>query len=987
MGQAMETGQANHFGALLRRYRRAAGLSQEELAELAGVSQRSIGDLERGAARRPHRDTMALLADALGLAAAERAALEAAGRRGRGIGPDRPPPRASPETPPLVGRARELELLAGHLGGEGPPALLLAGEPGIGKSRLLSEAARRAAGQGWTVLEGGCQRRGGQEPFAPLLEALEGGLRGRTPAQVRAALQGCAWLVRLLPELAEGPIEPLPSWMLSPEQERRLVVKAVACFLANLAGPAGTLLVLDDLQWAGADALDLLTTLLRATESPLRVVGAYRDTEVDAHDPLGHTLADLARGGLARRHMPAPLRVDEVGQVLAALLDGTEAVGLAERVTRRTGGIPFFVVSCAQGLRRDDENVPQQAIPWDVEQNVRQRVALLPAVAREVLCVAAIVGRVVPPMLLTAAVEQPDRAVLAALDTCCRERLLVEVDEGYQFAHDLIQEVVEADVGQTRRLVLHRRIGEALERQASALSAVLPVAALAYHFVRSDAQDKALLYLELAGDSAREHGALAAAADHYRELVERLDTLGRVLDGARVREKLGNVLATARLLDTALEVLERAAATLRTAGDVEALGRVAARMAQLYADRGRVEDVAAGVELLQPLLAPLEERGPSASLGALYWALAHLRCESGEFGAALEAATRAAEVARAAGDDGMLAEAEMSRAYVLCHVGQDSEEMPALHEACRLAEAAGRLDILWFALWCTAWMCGDRGEFDAAQSYAARALALADRLSDPFYIAASTIRLGALAFFMGDWDQARGHFQRVKDLLEPMPEFRWDLLLQVGRVCLAEGAWEQAGDYLEECSTIVRRNRSLSVERTAQSYLAERDLLEGRPGDAHARLLPLLDRNGVEEHGVTTYVLPALAWAYLDLGDIAQAERTIAAAIRRARAAGYRFPLVGALRIQALVALRQGDAETAAQALEEGLDLARAMPYPHGEGRLLQVYGELHLRRGEREAARERFEAALAIFRRLGARKDAEQAEQAQGGYSRPRVE
>ena len=145
---------------------------------------------------------------------------------------------------------------------------------------------------GLRVLEGSCQRRGGQEPYAPLLGALRRYIRSRRPGQLRTELQGCAWLVRLLPELAEGPIPPLPSWTLTPEHERRLVGEAVLRFLTNVAGPAGTLLVLDDLQWAGPDALDLLSTLVHAAaEMSLRVLGAYRDTEVATEDPLTTVLS------------------------------------------------------------------------------------------------------------------------------------------------------------------------------------------------------------------------------------------------------------------------------------------------------------------------------------------------------------------------------------------------------------------------------------------------------------------------------------------------------------------------------------------------------------------------------------------------------------------------------------------------------------------------------------------------------------------------
>src|SRR5690348_4100834 len=131
------------FGGLLRRYREAAGLTQEALAERAGISARAVSDLERGINRSPRSATLALLAPALELGAADRARLEAAAGR---LTVARDLPGAAllgPDQPPLLGRARELALLERHLAHQGPTALFLAGEPGIGKSRLLAEAAHR----------------------------------------------------------------------------------------------------------------------------------------------------------------------------------------------------------------------------------------------------------------------------------------------------------------------------------------------------------------------------------------------------------------------------------------------------------------------------------------------------------------------------------------------------------------------------------------------------------------------------------------------------------------------------------------------------------------------------------------------------------------------------------------------------------------------------------------------------------------------------
>jgi tetratricopeptide (TPR) repeat protein len=496
---------------------------------------------------------------------------------------------------------------------------------------------------------------------------------------------------------------------------------------------------------------------------------------------------------------------------------------------------------------------------------------------------------------------------------------------------------------------------------------------LAYHYGRSDAHDKALLYLERAGDGAREQAAHVAAEGYYRDVLARLDGMGRLLDGARVREKLGAVLATSLHNAAALAVLEQAADTLRKAGEVESLSRVLARIANIHYSRGSAADLEAGVACLQPVLAPLKARGPSAALAVVYCSLARLRSTLGE---AMETALRAVDAARAAGDNGQLAEAEWRHGSMLTRVGQVAAALPVLREAARLAEAAGLPGILSGVLCYLANIHEDRGELDLGRQYAGRALTIAERLADPSMITYATIRLAALAFFAGNWAEAHRTIESIESLPDRMVDLHAAPLLELGRLRLAVGAWEEAVRYLAECSAIIHHSGNLVIERVAQSYLAERDLWEGRPDLALARLIPLLDREGLEENAVTTYVLPMLAWAYLDLGDTEQAARVITDAVRRARAAQYRLTLVGALRVQALVALRQGDMHSAEHVLEAGLSLAQAIPYPHGEGRLLEVYGQLHRDRGERTAARERLETALTIFRRLGASKDVERTKQ-----------
>jgi len=471
------------FGDLLKRYRLAAGLTQEDLAERAGLSAKGISDLERGARHTPRKDTLSLLVAALHLAEPECKLLEATARRPNEalVLPLAPwePTADGGARPPLVGRAAELARLSRHLAGDGPPLLLLAGEPGIGKSRLLQEVSEQAAAAGWTVLVGGCHRGSSQEPYALLLEVLARTFQHQSLAQQRLSLRGCSWLVWLLPELADAGLVSAPG-SAPPGQERRLLCSAVARYLANVAGPAGTLLVLDDLQWAGQDALEMLTFVLRTSLSvPVRVVGAYRDTEVRSHHPLASWLADLAREWRAERIGLEPLPQREALALLASLLGaiGEARDRLYQQVAQRAGGVPFYLVSYAQGLQagalsRDRGGI---ALPWSVVETIRQRIAAMPERAQEVLRLAAVVGKVVPLQVLAQLSAMSEREVITALEALQQARLLVEVgEEALAFAHELIYEVLRTDLGATRRALLHRQVARVLEQAEDRMTSIWP---------------------------------------------------------------------------------------------------------------------------------------------------------------------------------------------------------------------------------------------------------------------------------------------------------------------------------------------------------------------------------------------------------------------------------------------------------------------------------------------------------------------------------
>ncbi|HEY7355882.1 MAG TPA: AAA family ATPase [Ktedonobacterales bacterium] len=987
----MDAASSESFGRLLKQFRRSAELTQEALAERAGYSAIYLRKLERGE-RFPLTFTVEALADALDLPPAERARLQAAAR----LAPPARPARqaaaapAGETLPPVAGRAPELGALHQHLDGDGPPLLLLAGEPGIGKTRLLQEVARWGREQGRGVLSGGCHRRSGQEPYAPFVDMLARAIAQRSLAERAQALEGCAWLVRLLPELAEEKLLAPPAWTSESGQERRLMFAAVGRFLANIADSAGTILLLDDLQWAGVDALDLLASLLRSeVGQSLRVIGAYRLTETGPADPLGTLLADLAREGLVTRVELGPLNAQEATTLLEGLLADVEPddqARLAEQMLRRAGGVPYFLVSCAQELRagapvaagaaRQDAASAESAIPWSVAESIRQRVALLPEAAQYLLGAAAVVGREVDRALLlalAAPLEWGQREILAALDVICQARLLVEQGgERYAFAHDLIREVVGGDLSAARQAMLHQQVAEALEQQPGEL----PVEILAYHYRRAGRLEKAIIYLERSGARAQAMYAHAEAERFYRDLVDCLTHLGRDVEAIAAQEALAQMLAAQARYSEALALLEKPLAFFQTAQNLEGLARIMGKMGQLQAARGASET---GIALIEPWLAALDPASISVeSRIGLYTTLTYLLQNCGRFPEALKVAEQTVALAQQIEHERLLGAACWHLGRGLMLLNRHTDALPHLENALRLVERAGDLRSFYFVLLNLNLACEMLGDLHAARDYNERAMPLAEQMGDPSMMAHVLNTRGYNAFLLGEWRLAREAFERASVFFRQAGT-PWGAaypLANLGMLLMVEGQWEASAPYFEEATTLAERSQSLQILRYTQDTLAERELLLGQPRAALKRLLPLLKGHDHSETGLIG-VQTTLAWAHLELGERDEARRLLERVLASAADQKLRVVLAVALPVRARLAAQDGHWPEAEQALEEALALARSMDYPYAEAKALYAAGLVARQEGKQARAIKRLQAALRILARLGERLYAAQAEEA----------
>jgi tetratricopeptide (TPR) repeat protein/DUF971 family protein len=799
------------------------------------------------------------------------------------------------------------------------------------------------------------------------------------PAHRHAALAGCAWLRRLLPELA-AELEPLPGGTLPPEQERRLTFAAVARLLANVAGPQGTLLVLDDLQWADPAALDLLATLVRSPSPAhgvrargsvgrLRVVGAYRDTEVRPVDPLGLLLADLARAGLARHQAVTPLGATEAAALLDALLVGVTETGWARAggALERAGGVPLFLVSYAQAVRTGAE----EGVPWDLAQGVRQRVALLPPAAQHLLGVAAIAGRRAQGTVLLAAAGQAEDDMLDGLEAACRAHLLLEEGEdAYVFAHDVIREVVEGDLGAARRVVLHRRVAEALEAQAEAAAPEL----LAYHYGRSLQHEKALPHLEAAGDRALAQYAYERAESHYRDLVERLEGLDRQADAARVEEKLANLLRWLGRFDEAQEMLQGTIARYRKLGDLVGAGRATGLLGLVLDKQGTPEQAR---RLLEEMAQQLDAGGLVVGLsdaGAQVWEqLATVFGSQGQYEEMLRAAQRTAEVARAIGHQSLRARAEKQRGLALNCLGRIDEARQALEAAMVLLEEAGDLLELIGAVANLGENRRLAGELVGALRLNERALELAVQAGIGRSEMAQHLNRAEILMAAGQWERARQHIVRAEEIghtQEAAAYVAAVLPYHRGELALRKGYWDQAAQQFHLAVTRAVGVHHYIVE-AAQTLQAELELLQGKPLQARHRLTDVLGQEGAN----LPLILPVLAWSFQETGEIERALELAQEAERETRERQTLLYLPECLRMRGKALTRLGRTEEAREVLMEGRMRARAMPAPYTEARLLVELGLLDRQDSKDEGARERLEEALAIFRQLGAYQDAERTE------------
>lgn len=577
----------------------------------------------------------------------------------------------------FVGRHDELERLVRgwkQVAAGERRCFLVAGEPGIGKTTLVAEAARLAYDDGATVLYGRCDQEL-SAPFQPFAEALRGLLTAadaRLLEQVRPHLDEVSRLVPAVRDLVADLPAPAAG---DPEVERQLLFEAVVAVLTQV-GPA--VLVLDDLHWATKPTLLLLRHLLLSPSAdPLLVLATYRDTDLSRTHPLSAMLADLRRAGAARRIVLRGLsRDDGTAFVEAAAGHDLEQSQqrLAETMHDVTEGHPLFLREVLSHLVEsgviyqregrwvtdiDEVDFDRLGLPEGVRDAISRRLSALSNRANEVLRAAAVIG---PTFELRVLDRIPDLAgdgVVDALDEVLATGLIAEGDwpGSYQFVHALVRQTLLDELTSTRRMRLHRRVAEGMEALHDAGERV---DALAHHYAEAaldGGAEKAADYAIAAARLALDRVAQEEAVGHAERALEVLDFAG--VDDIARRIDLQIILGRAsRDFAVARSALLKAAELARGVGD-----------------RRRVAEAAISLDTLT-LLGQEEPRTEALLIEALETAedeilrcivmacLAEYRFRAGA-GEGADLAEEALRLARQLGDDASLVVALTAQLTVL----------------------------------------------------------------------------------------------------------------------------------------------------------------------------------------------------------------------------------------------------------------------------------------------------------------------------------
>jgi DNA-binding SARP family transcriptional activator len=842
----------------------------------------------------------------------------------------------------LVGRERELQEVRAvwnrSLAGQGQ-MLLISGEPGVGKTRLVRELVTQAQVSGGQALVGASYAEG-HVPYGPFVQVVRRSLRDDANRDLQLPEFVLADLLTLAPTLRQKYSDIPPNPPLEPQAEQHRLYESVVAFCAALSERVPLMLVLEDVHWADSGTLAMLRHLARRSRRRrLLIVATYREVELDQSRPFQDVLLDLNREHLAIRLKLGRLSREGTEALLGTLFAEEITPEFLDGIYRETEGNPFFIEEVCKALvesgqvyfedgRWDRPSVQELGIPQSVRVAIQSRVRVLPQAAQETLRLAAVLGREFDFETLVEAGAQAsagalnEEALIDSLEAAERAQLIEELsgERGgtFIYTHALFPATLVEGLSGLRRRRMHRQVMTAIERLRPD-----DLESLAHHALEGGDLQKGLDFSLRAAERALRLFASEEALFHYecaREIAESLDLPEQLLT---IHEAIGDIQIW-RDVPQSIEAFKQA---LNLATDSEKKAGVKSKIGTMYV----FVDDERGLEFLEAAIDELNPETRGNDLAQAMSAMGRFHHHRSQYQQALIYLERARRTAEPLGEP-------LTLTIIYCYLAGAHQHLTA---------------------------------FERSMEWARRTIALGEQKNYPLAIASGYEYLAEVSAAMGKWQDALEFASQDRQIGEKtgaLNRVAWaeyslaSAYRGLGDLPAAKKAGQKSLDMAEAMG-----DSRLVVLAGAQLSIVQTDLDWAETAEQNAR-------NAVERgialnnpHMLCTS-LAALAYWHMQHGEWENAYEHLSQWVHVIAETDNRLnPLVGGPQY-AETSLRVGKLEEAAEIVERTLALAREAPSPHVEALTHRVQAQILAAQGLWDEAARGFDGAIAQLDQLGSR-------------------